>query len=337
MRRSPIPYGVVMATGASAMLAAKGGLTLLAEPLLMLAVAEAAGIPLVALLRPRTGRRVPRGSIARAEPVTVFGLFSIPTGFAVIGLASIGLASSGVARAGWSAITLVSLGLAWASLLALLCFLLARLVARHPGLTDVNGAWLLVPASILSTSTLTSSVSLPASAPAIAMLAGRIGPTGSAIGAVTYLGLLVVAVVRVGEAGLGSHQSSWWITAGCAGLAATATADASRGSSVAVAAREVLAWSGFGFWVFGSLLLIPLVIASVHHLIVLRRPWGPSVWPPTFSTGAYALGAGQVAMVTGLGSLSALSAVAGTATLLVFACTLVGWFSRAEQLPPAAR
>lgn len=295
--RERMPYAMVMATGAAAALAGACGLRPLADPLLWLALAQAAGIPLLAL----RGGRLP--------VVGRFGLFTVPIGLAVLGT---GLAGWPGAAARDAALTAVCL--AWLLTVAVM----ARITRGGlPDVRAVSGVWFLAPAALLADAAATAAL-LPRLPDALTPAAHWAAWTGCGLGVACYPLLVLAAALRVRRTGLGSPRAPWWISAGCGGLAA-----ATLGRMTAVSPVHTHAWgrAALAVWCVGTLLLLPVLIGSVRHLLTLRRPWGPVVWPPTFSTGVYALGSHQAGRLTHLPAVTTVGTLAAAATLALWTAT----------------
>jgi tellurite resistance protein TehA-like permease len=74
-------------------------------------------------------------------------------------------------------------------------------------------------------------------------------------------------------------------------------------------------------WAVGSALVVPVVVGSLVYLRRLRRLHGSPPWPPTFSTGVYALGADQAGRLGHLQAISAVGRAAGLATVVLWFVT----------------
>lgn len=310
-----------MATGVSSQLAASSGdrwLVQCADPLLALAAVQAL---VVAVLGARPGgwfrpsARPPLRVVAGRVSV---GWLTIPIGIDVVGS---GLATVSGRPAAVGVVSAVAGG-------AVLTLVLAVSVARRRGglsLVGIDGRWFLVPAAFLADAIGTTAVI--ARYPSSTGVLRGVAVAWCGLGVISYVTLLVVVAVRVTIAWLdAAHPAAWWIAAGCGGLAAAAAGHVAalfaRGSVlVTVASGTALV-----LWGVGSALLIPIVAGGVGRLFRQRRHRGGLGWPPTFSTGVYALGSFQVARLQASSAALQIAHDAGIATVVVWAATTVLWF-----------
>ncbi len=304
-----MPFAMVMATGAAAALAGVCGLRPLADPLVWLAVAEAVGIPLLAVIGGRT------------RVVGKFGLFTVPIGLAVIGTGLAGWAGAAARDAAFAAVVP-----AWLLTVAVAVRIVLGWRGERPCLAAVSGVWFLAPACLLADAGATAAL-LPRLPDSLSSAAHAAAWAGCGLGTVGYPLLVLAAALRVRRTGLGSPRAPWWISAGCGGLAA---ATLGRMTAVSPAHTHALGRASLTAWCLGSVLLLPVLAGSVRHLLALRRPWGAVVWPPTFSTGVYALGARQAGRLTHLPAVTTVGTVAAAATLALWAATTL---LRAADLP----
>jgi len=324
VRGSVFPYGVVMATGVSAQLAAVSDnrwLVRCSDPLLALAGVQAVVIAALGTRAAgwkwswpsRPSRPSPRALADRAS----VGWLTIPIGMDVVGagLGGLGgrLAATGAAAAVGGA--------------AVLTLVLAAEGAGRRGelsLVGIDGRWFLVPAVFLADAIGTVAVAtrFPVSVPALRAVAMAWG----GLGVIAYVAVLVLVAVRVTVAWLdGALPAAWWIAAGCGGLAAAAVGHVAvlfARSSVVV---SVASWSALVLWGVGTALLVPIVAGGVARLFRERRYRGRLGWPPTFSTGVYALGSLQVARLRASSVVLQLGHDAGIATVALWAGTTVLW------------
>lgn len=303
--RSPLPYGVVMATGGTAHLAGSVGLRALTTPLLALAVAAAIVIPV------RAGyweRSIRRAFLGRWSP----GDFTVPLGTAV---AAVGLASEGGALRDGVAPIIVALS--WVTTVVVA----ARLAATvRPQLRDVDGSWFLAPAAALGAALATGAAIDSVPLHPVARCAALIA---AAIGVVSYLAVIALAGLHLARHGLrGAPKAPWWISAGCGGLAAATTGQVADTGPVRIPAEGVQALV-VGLWVVACLALIPIVVASTTHLVRIRRPHGKPPWPPTFSTAVFALGTLEAARWSGSSALEQMGRIAGWVTVALWCATVV--------------
>lgn len=323
-----------MATAGASALAAPAGVPQLTAPLLVVALIQTVYIATV-LCRQWWRKQRPGscwGWDRRAypeHPTAYAGLHTVPLGLAVVasGLASVGLgrgqwvAQSG-ALVGTAVLSAVLLALAWLLSLVLLARFLQS-VARHGlRLTETDGSWFLVPASVLGAALATAGVASLLSGPGVPVL-HMLALAGDVLGWLGYWGVAAVVLARLKRYGLGGvPQAPWWIAMGCAGLAAAACAGPLQ---VAVGwplwVRQ--GWTvGFGLSaVVGVALSVPVLVGSTVFLLRHCNFRGAAVWPPTFSTAVFALGCLHSADVPGLSSFALIGLWAARATVLFWGVT----------------
>lgn len=317
--RSALPYAVVMATGGTSNLARSSVAHPLATPLLLLAVAEVVAVPVVGLVR----RRSAGGGVWQPAPSTpaeqLFGDFTIPVGLAVVATGLVALGNRQTLD-----VALFSLTLGWVSTVAVSARVATPMVGRPPGVAGVDGTWFLAPAALLADAVATAAV-VPRCGGSVRSGLGWLALAACALGVAGYVLTVVVAAVRVRRIGVGNTpQAPWWISAGCGGLAAAAVGRVAAVSPVggaSAAAGDGYAFAALALWAVGSALLVPVVAGSLVHLLRLRRPLGAPPWPPTFSTGVYALGAAQAGRLGHLPVVTAVGQVAGSATVALWLVT----------------
>lgn len=303
-----MPFAAVMATGIASQLAGRAGVGVLTGPLLWLAVLQAVGIAVA-------------GGPARRS-FAGLGDLTVPIGLAVIATA---LANRGgsVAIGGATG----ALALSWVTLLWLVVRLAARLAGQraHPQCPaqHVDGRWFLAPAAMLAVGGSTAAVLARMVGDRSSTLAGVVVVT-LALGVAGYATVLWTAGLRLRRSGLaGISGAPWWIAGGCGGLAAAAI-----GRAAAVA--PVAGWTGgataprvavLALWGVATVVLLPVVAMSLRYLVHRHGPLGPGPWPPTFSTGVYALGTIQVATVWHLTAGGAGADALAAATMVLWAVT----------------
>lgn len=319
-KRSSLPYGAVMATGGASALAGTGSLHPLALPLLWLTIAEAASIPVLRIWAAWRSHRRVRTIRPSTRPERRFGEFTVPVGLAVIGAGLAGLRSLAAHDAAMGVVVL-----AWLATLVLVVDVVAPVTVRRPRLAGVDGTWFLAPAALLADAIGTVTVSLRLPGPTRTDL-GWLALVGCDLGVAAYTIVLGLATVRVCRKSLGGpHRAPWWISAGCAGLAAAAVGQVSRVAPVnipsAVAAAPGFAATAVTLWIAASVLLVPVVALSVAYLTGWRRPEGSPPWPPTFSTAVYALGAIQAGRLGHLHFVGTVGVDAGLATVALWLVT----------------
>lgn len=309
-----------MATGAASQLAGPAGVSALRLPLLWVTMA-------VALALAAAGAATCRHWIV--DPAARFGYFTVPIGLAVIG--------SGVARLGGPAALGAAIGavtLASVSTIALTTLMTASMIQSPPTLASIGGAWFLAPAAVLA-----NAIGFAALYPRTLAHDGILGwaaVVAAAVGAAGYLVVAGLAGFRVAVYRLnGAARAPWWIAAGCGGLSAAALgrAGAVIGAGTGLAA-PVFGWAALGCWAVASSALVPVLVGSGHYLLGLRRLTGRPPWPPTFSTGVYALGAIQVGRLLHLPSITSLGDAAAIATLCLWGLTVGAYLPRLAASPP---
>lgn len=153
---------------------------------------------------------------------------------------------------------------------------------------------------------------------------------GCGAGVVGYGLVLALAAWRVRRAGVGgAPRAPWWVSAGCGGLAAASLGQVSRVSPAGLgsAAGHGFTTAAVALWAVGSALLVPVVVGSLAYLWKLRRLEGSPPWPPTFSTGVYALGAAQAARLGQLHAVGFVGGSAGLATVALWLATAALWLA----------
>lgn len=318
-----------MATGGASQLARLTALRPLAVPLLWLTVAELVAIPALGLLRRRPAGAAALRPVRLVRPVRplravpaerLFGDFTVPLGLAVTGTGLAGL-GTGAALAG----ALCAVILAWVLTLAMAARVGMPVAARLPVVVAaLDGTWFLAPAALLADAIGTVAVTARLPAPARPAL-GWLALAGCGLGVAGYGLALALAAVRVRQAGVrDAARAPWWISAGCGGLAAASVGQLAgvtpAGPGSAAAARAFAA-AALVSWAAGTAVLVPVVIGSLAYLRRRRRAGGPPPWPPTFSTGVYALGADQAGRLAHVQAISALGRAAGLATVALWFAT----------------
>lgn len=323
--RSHLPFGAVMAMGAVSQLAGPAGIGALRVPLLWMTIAMASVVVGAGAIS-----RQPRG---RRAPAERFGDFTVPIGLAIVG--------GGLSQLGGSAATAgaaLVVASAWAVTAALMATVMLPVTASLPRLAAVDGAWFLAPAAVLADAVGLAAVAGRArgGGPALGWLA--VGAAG--IGTIGYLLVVSLAAARLRVHGLaGTPRAPWWIAAGCGGLCAAAlgrasTVDPAGGGAV----LHAFGWPALACWTVGSVALVPVLAGSVRYLAGVRHVAGWPPWSPTFSTGAYALGAAQVGRLVGSPPITALAGVAAAAAVCLWALTVLAQLSRlGRRLPQRAR
>ncbi|MDA8297586.1 MAG: hypothetical protein M0004_13560 [Actinomycetota bacterium] len=308
---SKLPFGAVMATGAASQLAGAAGVEPLRLPLLGATIVVAVAVVL---------RHLAHRPCARpGAPATRLGTFTVPVGLAVIGT---GIAHVEIPATAPAAAALVAL--AWLSTAVLIGVVVLPLLAAPPPLAAVGGAWFLAPAALLADAIGAAAVAARLSgATALSWLAAVVALFGSTL----YLLVVGLAVKRIVTCGLAwSPRSAWWIAAGCGGLSAAAlgrTATVLQQMGAASAMVHGFAVVAFGMWAIGCAALVPILAASVRYLLRVRHLSGRPPWPPTFSTGVFALGARQVGRLNGATMVTHFADLAAVLTLGFWVTTVL--------------
>ena len=253
-------------------------------------------------------------------PESRLGELTVPIGLAVVGggLAQLAgpLALDGAALA---------VSAAWVASAILVAWVVLPAKRTWSGVGALEGTWFLVPATFL------------ADGIGVGILAGR-GPTSLhqplgwlalvsvGTGVLGYGAVLILAALRVARSDLGRVAGApWWIAAGCGGLAAAAVGRLGSAGpwSETSALRHAVGLSAFGLWVVASAVAIPVLIGSAAYLWRLRSLAGHPPWPPTFSTGVYALGATQAGHLLALEPVTSVARLAASATVLLWSLTIL--------------
>ena len=308
----PIPFGSVMATALAAGTATAAGLGPVGLALVPLAVATALALGAAGGLR-----------VSRAADSV--GLFSVPVALGALATATVLLpeAATSTGLKAWA--SGAGAGLAVLALVATagLAGILAgahRRDGEQVGLADLDGTWFLAPAAPLALSVaLATLLEARAGIPGWvnpSQLAAAVAALAWAVGVGTYLVLLGAAAVAVARRGLGGRPwASWWVVAGCAGLAATATGRLQVALDFGVVGAPhpdaLLQPVTVGLWGIGALAGLVALAISLATLAPrgnpLRRPPLPPPWAPTFSTGVLALGTAEAGRILGLGVVASLA------------------------------
>lgn len=308
-----LPYGAVMATGAASQLAGPAGVGALRIPLLWLTIAVALALTVAGAVTCK--RRI-------LDRAARFGDFTVPIGLAVIG--------SGLARlAGPIALggAIAVMALAWVTTLALVTMVAASMIHSPPSLASVGGAWFLAPAAVLAGAI--GIAALNTRTPAYGGALGWAAIVAAAAGAAGYLVVLGLAAARIATWHLdGMARAPWWIAAGCGGLAAAALGRAGAVTAGDIGSMHAFGWAALGCWTVGSAALVPVLAGSGRYLMGLRKLTGNPPWPPTFSTGVYALGSIQVGRLLHLPSITSFAGVAAIATVGLWGLTVIAYLPR---------
>ncbi|MDA8073448.1 MAG: hypothetical protein M0Z82_18065 [Actinomycetota bacterium] len=283
-----LPYGAVMATGGASRVAGMCGLVGLSEPLLWLAVGEAAWIAASAAARHRANWRHWLAALWRrpGRPGAQSGTLTVPLGLAVV---ATGLATQeGVPRA---VVAPAFLAAAWLS--TAVCgarFVVS--VARGGRPVPVDGGWFLAPAAVLGAGI--------AAATGVAHTGGVerdvlawLSLAGAVVGTAGYWAICAAASADVVARGSrGRPRVLWWIAAGCGGLAAASMGAAAgpRKGLWPVALSSDLHVAAVVTWLFASTLAVLVVGWSIWWLLGIRRISTAAPWPPAFSSAVLALG-----------------------------------------------
>lgn len=302
-----LAFGPVMATGAASQLASPAGVDALRLPLLWLTIALALAVAIAGAANRMQRRRAPTAS---------FGDFTVPIGLAVIG--------GGIARlAGPIALGAAIGAAALASMVTVgLMFTVIPSVSRSSsGLASVGGIWFLAPAAVLADAI--GIAALGTRAPASGVVLGWAAMVAAAVGAAGYLFVFGLAAARVAIHRLnGTARSPWWIAAGCGGLSAAALGRAEAVTRTSSGLLHTFGWAALGCWIVGSSSLVPVLVGSGRYLLGLRKLTKSPPWPPTFSTGVYALGTIQVGRLLHLASITSLADAAAIATVCLWGFTV---------------
>lgn len=233
------------------------------------------------------------------------------------------------------------MALAWLATGALTVTVLVPLVARAHGLVSVDGTWFLPPAALLADGIGVAAVGGAASSRFAT--AGWLALAAACAGVVAYALVVVLAAARLCAHRLaGAPRSPWWIAAGCGGLSAAALGRVSAALPVGAGAGafHALGLAALACWSIGGVALVVVLAGSVQFVTRLRRVGGRPPWTPTFSTGVFALGAGQVGRLLGAPAIARTADVCGAVTLCLWVLTVVAYVAalgaRVVRVRPAA-
>lgn len=319
--RAGLPYGAVMATGGTAQLTRACGLGALAQPLVWLALAQAAWILVRGVYRHRAELHQSAAAWLRVGwPREHTGVLTVPLGLAVI---ASGLAAE---RGGGAlAVGLTCLMLAWATT-GVFVGRFTWALARHVRNRAVDGAWFLAPAALLGAS-VAAAAYVPRATGVGALL--RICALVMALaGTAGYAAVVALAAGRALRSGLaGARPVLWTISAGCGGLAGAALARAllSGGARWGPSLSAVLRVAALTTWLVAAVLAVPILAQSARWLAGLRDLPVRLPWPPTFSAAVFALGALAVGTVTNDSVLSAIGRASAYATVAFWSLTAASY------------
>lgn len=315
-----------MATAGSSMIANAYGLRIFGMSLLILAVLQALWILLSGAWRYRADFRLGWSAwLVLGPPDEHSGIHTLPLGMAVIVGGLTGL-SPEYGEAWMPTVTAVCLCLAWIFTILCVCRFIGSLAVHCMELRGVDGTWFLVPAAALGTGMATAEFAAYTTKPDALILV----PLALAITLAGWTGYWLVAIVaglRILRFGFGNvPQAPWWISMGCAGLAAAALAHMLGHPFLPGPLRTFLTVAVAVTAVVAIALFIPVAARGLLFMIKSCRFSARAAWPPTFSTAVFALGCTQTAEVLHSDTFRVLSAAAGATTLLFWVIT-AGWNS----------
>lgn len=322
--RRGLPYGAVMATAGASAVAGACGWRFWSAPLLLLAIVQAAWIPLYGTWRYRADFRLGWPAWLVLGPAREHaGIHTLPLGIAVIAGELAGLRFG--EEAVWAfRVTAVYLGLAWPFTLLCVDRFIASLAVHGLELSAVDGSWFLVPAALLGTGIATGKAAAQLALPPALMLAS-LAFTAALLGGTGYWLVAAAAGLRLLRFGLrGAPRAPWWISMGCAGLAAAALARLLANPVLSGLAHTFLSAAVAIAAVTAIALFVPMAAGGLLFLLTTCRFRAKAPWPPTFSTAVFALGCLQAAKVLHSHPLHWLGLAASAATLLFWAVT-AGW------------
>ncbi|WP_200175398.1 hypothetical protein [Tomitella cavernea] len=211
----------------------------------------------------------------------------------------------------------------WGATVLIAARLVMVMVREGSGPGGVDGTWFLLPAAPLAGAIAVAGLA-DAGAAGSGAVVGWFAMGAAAAGAFGYAAVAVAAVAStVRRAGRFRASVAWWISAGCAGLAAAALGQASAISAIAPTLGDSWAvrWCVWVYVAVASALLVPIIGTSAVYLAHRRRVSVHAPWPPTFSMGVYALGVGQADRLARDAALQDWHRVAAAATLVLWAGT----------------
>ncbi len=309
-----------MATAATSSLAGTCGLHAAVIPLLSLAIAQAAWIPVACAVRQyNTPAGPPRSWFAIGPPVEHSGVHTVPLGLAII-------ATGLVVHPGpmWFAVASVCLLLTWLATVLCIGRFAVSLFRVKPVLRHLDGAWFLVPATLLGAAVATTTLSLHTTSNFQPQLI-RLAVIAASAGLINYWIVAGAATVRILRYGLGDDRAVlWWIAMGCAGLAAAAIASVLQAPHAGpVGLHQALSAAMAVTLALAAVLLVPVLIGSVNFLSRCCHFRDKAAWPPTFSTAVFALGCLGTGAVLHLEGVRAVGRYAAIATLVMWTATVL--------------
>ncbi|TAN04111.1 MAG: hypothetical protein EPN36_09925 [Rhodanobacteraceae bacterium] len=328
-RGHALPYGPVMATAGSAVLAGPCGLHVLTLPLLALAIVQAIWIAASGAAKFQTPWRHPVAWLAAIDhPNAHSGVHTVPLGLAIIAGALAGFAASGHWLVLPQPMIWGALALTWIATLVCVARCTAAWIIRPDTWQDVEGAWFLVPAAALGATVATvdavpsTPVEWHVALDMLALVAGILGWFG-------YWIIAVTAARRIHRRGFGSTpRAPWWIAMGCAGLAAAALGRLLDATPSPPAAQLALKVGSLVVAITAVVLMIPVAILGARFLLRDCQFRERAAWPPTFSTAVFALGCLAAGSAWDSNTFRVLGLAGGFATLGLWAVTLCWNLSR---------
>lgn len=332
---SPGCFALVMATGIVSIGLRAAGLSGAAMVLLCLALgAYAVLIVLSAARGIRHGRRMHEDA---RNPETGFAFFTVvaASGVLAVGLMEIDAHTAAVVLLGAASALWFVLGyvLPWQVLMSR---------DGSPILPRINGTWFIW--SVASQSVAVGMAGLEPASPSAAGLIGILAVLTWSVGIVLYVGVAVLAVLRVVHFGLTPEQfePTYWVAMGAMAISVVAGASIVEMGHVPMvdAASGLIGGTVVIFWCFAAW-LVPLLIGGGlwrHgvHRIPLR--YTPSLWSMVFPLGMFAVASMKLGRVEALPAIEAfgisflwvavLAWVLVAAGLLVTGCRGAHWSSQ---------
>lgn len=299
---SPGYFALVMATGIVSIGMRAAGMATAAGILLIASIcAYAVLIVLYAVRALRHGHRM--GADAR-DPETGFAYF---TAVAATGVLAVGLLETKAPTA--AAILLGAAAAIWFVLGYVLPWQVLMSRDGLPILARTNGTWFIW--SVASQSVAVGMASLQPASPGAAGLVGILAVLTWSVGTVLYVGVAVLAVLRVVHYGLTPQQfePTYWVAMGAMAISVVAGASIVEMGRVPMveAASGLIGGTVVIFWCFAAW-LVPLLVGGglwrhAVHRIPLR--YTPALWSMVFPLGMFAVASMKLGRVGRLPAIEA--------------------------------
>lgn len=317
-----LPYGAVMATAGTAVLARPCGLHVLTVPLLVWSMVQAIWIAAMGAKRwPERWRHPGVWLMSLRSPREHCGAHTVPLGLAIIAGTLAGLvAIRDRTVVPWVLLWTV-LTLTWIASVACVGRFVTALARCRCALEDVDGAWFLIPAVALGAAAATANA-IPDAINGWRVILGIVAMLAAAVGWSAYWLVATVTAWRIYNCGLGSApRTHWWIAMGCAGLAAATLGKVLDAAAWPLPVRAALATAMFMAFFTSLILLVPVLVLSLRFLVWRCRFRGSASWPPTFSMAVFAMGSLAAWTTSGTPAFRVLGLAGAFATVVLWVIT----------------